>query len=53
MSKQDDKPVNGGLAERNTGFARLRSRLRLLYHSQSPVAQGGTTPSPTSSQRAR
>ncbi len=39
MSKQEDKPVNGDTADRKTGFARLRSRLRLLYHSQSPVAQ--------------
>nr|WP_295885966.1 potassium channel family protein [uncultured Devosia sp.] len=38
MSKQEDRPVNGA-ADRKTGFARLRSRLRLLYHSQSPVAQ--------------
>lgn len=39
MSKQEDKPVNGKTADRKTGFARLRSRLRLLYHSQSAVAQ--------------
>jgi voltage-gated potassium channel len=39
MSKRDDKPANSGRADRNTGFAGLRSRLRLLYHSQSPVAQ--------------
>lgn len=39
MSKQEDMPANGNTADRKTGFARLRSRLRLLYHSQSPMAQ--------------
>jgi len=39
MNKQDDKPVNGGGDDRKSGFARLRSKLRLLYHSQSPGAQ--------------
>ena len=39
MSKQEDKPVNGDPVGTRTGFARLRSRLRLLYHSQSPTAQ--------------
>lgn len=39
MSKQEDKPVNGEKHENRTGFARLRSTLRLLYHSQSPHAQ--------------
>jgi voltage-gated potassium channel len=38
MSKQDG-PMNGNPAGRKTGFARLRSRLRLLYHGQSPFAQ--------------
>ena len=38
MSKQDDKPVSGA-NDRPRGFARLRSTLRLLYHSQSPSAQ--------------
>jgi voltage-gated potassium channel len=39
MSKQEDKPVNGAEDDRKTGFARLRSTLRLLYHSPSPTAQ--------------
>lgn len=39
MNKQEDKPVNGDRADRKAGFAGLRSRLRLLYHSQSAVAQ--------------
>ena len=39
MSKQQDKPVNGDKDEEIRGFARLRSTLRLLYHSQSPTAQ--------------
>ncbi|QDZ10136.1 ion channel [Devosia ginsengisoli] len=39
MSKQQDKPVNGDKDEELTGFARLRSKLRLLYHSQAPGAQ--------------
>jgi Ion channel. len=39
MSKQQDKPVNGDKDEELRGFARLRSTLRLLYHSQSPSAQ--------------
>ena len=39
MSKQKDKPVNGDKNDGKTGFKRLRSTLRLLYHSQSPGAQ--------------
>jgi voltage-gated potassium channel len=39
MSKQEDAPVNGDRTDKKTGFAGLRSRLRLLYHSQSPFAQ--------------
>jgi len=39
MSKQQDKPVNGDKDEERHGLARLRSTLRLLYHSQSPGAQ--------------
>lgn len=39
MSKQQDKPANGDTDEALRGFARLRSTLRLLYHSQSPRAQ--------------
>ena len=39
MSKQEDTPTNGDTVEHQTGLARLRSRLRLLYHSQSPAAQ--------------
>ena len=39
MSKQQDKPVNGDKDEELRGFARLRSKLRLLYHSQAPGAQ--------------
>jgi voltage-gated potassium channel len=39
MSKRQDKPVNGDTDEERRGFARLRSALRLLYHSQSPGAQ--------------
>lgn len=39
MSKRQDKPVNGDKDEELRGFARLRSKLRLLYHSQAPGAQ--------------
>lgn len=39
MSKQEDEPVNGEAADRRTGLAGLRTRLRLLYHSQAPAAQ--------------
>ncbi|KRA42614.1 ion channel [Devosia sp. Root635] len=39
MGKQQDKPVNGDKDEDIRGFARLRSTLRLLYHSPSPSAQ--------------
>lgn len=35
MSEQTDKPESG----KNNGFRRLRSKLRLLYHSPSPAAQ--------------
>ncbi|WP_240233432.1 potassium channel family protein [Devosia lacusdianchii] len=37
MDSEHDKPK--GAAETETGFQRLRSKLRLLYHSQSPKAQ--------------
>lgn len=39
MSKQQDRPANGDADEALGGFGRLRSTLRLLYHSQSPGAQ--------------
>jgi voltage-gated potassium channel len=37
MGSDQDEPVTTG--DRQTGFRRLRSTLRLLYHSQSPKAQ--------------
>ena len=39
MGKQQDKPVSGDKDEEVRGFARLRSTLRLLYHSSAPGAQ--------------
>ena len=39
MGNQQDKPVNGDKDEEVRGFARLRSTLRLLYHSSAPGAQ--------------
>jgi voltage-gated potassium channel len=39
MSKSDVEPASGKRDSAERGFARLRSRLRLLYHSQSPGAQ--------------
>lgn len=39
MSKQEDEPVNGAPDENQASFARLRTSLRLLYHSQSSGAQ--------------
>jgi voltage-gated potassium channel len=39
MRKTNDKPENGDKDEELRGLARLRSTLRLLYHSQSPSAQ--------------
>lgn len=39
MSKQKDRPATRKSAEEMTGWAHLRSTLRLLYHGQSPIAQ--------------
>ncbi|HEV7344102.1 MAG TPA: potassium channel family protein [Devosia sp.] len=39
MSNEQDRPANGERTNTLTGFARLRSALRLLYHGHSPNAQ--------------